>query len=148
MVPDGGFDGSKGSYRSQLTTFVFWSPPKNASIPVKTGGVLMLSRWGFGGQEVPDGGLDGSTGSYGSQLTTFVFWSPPRNASIPVKNGHVLMPSRWSCGGHGVPDGVSCNSTCPEDVFSLLQNSNCFSLSQIMLDTFAPHFIGLGTRFV
>ena len=108
----------------------------------------MPSRWGCGGQEVPDGGLDGSTGSYGSQLTTFVFWSPPRNASIPVKNGHVLMPSRWSCGGHEVPDGVSCNSTCPEDVFSLLQNSNCFSLSQIMLDTFVTHFIHLGTRFV
>ena len=31
---------------------------------------------------------------------------------------------------------ATVNSTCPEDVFSLLQNSNCFSLSQIMLDTF------------
>ena len=60
----------------------------------------MLSRWGFGGQEVPDGGLDGSRGSYGSQLTTFVFWSPPRNASNPVKTGGFLMPLRWGLGGH------------------------------------------------
>ena len=53
MVPHG----------SQLTTFVFWSPPRNASIPVKTGGVLMPFRWGCGGQEVPDRGLDDSRGS-------------------------------------------------------------------------------------
>ena len=65
-VPDGGLDGSRGSYGSQLTTFVFWSPPRNASIPVKTGGVLMPSRWGCGGQEVPDRGLDGSRESNGS----------------------------------------------------------------------------------
>ena len=56
-VPEGGFDSSRGS---QKTTFVLWSPPRNASDSVKTGGVLVPLRWGLGGQEVPDGGLDDS----------------------------------------------------------------------------------------
>ena len=80
--------------------------------------------------------------SYGSQQTTFVFWSPPRNASIPVKNGHVLMPSRWSCGGHGVPGGVSCNSTCPEDVFNLFQSLLFSELNYVgeIFGNVASHF--------
>ena len=45
---------SPGSY---LTTFVKWSPPRNGSNYVKTGGVLMPPKWGCGGQEVPEGGL-------------------------------------------------------------------------------------------
>ena len=90
-VPEGGFDSSRGS---QKTTFVLWSPPRNASDSVKTGGVLVPLRWGLGGQEVPDRVSNGSWRSYGSQLTTFVFWYPPRNASNPVKTGGVLMPCR------------------------------------------------------
>ena len=45
---------SPGSY---LTTFVKASPPRNSSNYVKTGGVLMPPKWGFGGQEVPEDGL-------------------------------------------------------------------------------------------
>ena len=43
---------SSGSY---LTTFVRGSPPRNGSNYVKTGDVLMLPKWGCGGQEVPEG---------------------------------------------------------------------------------------------
>ena len=50
-VPEGGFDSSRGS---QKTTFVLWSPLRNASNPVNTEVVLFPSRWGLGGQEVPD----------------------------------------------------------------------------------------------
>ena len=39
-VPDRGLDDSSGSYGSQLTSLVLWSPARNASNPVKTGGVL------------------------------------------------------------------------------------------------------------
>ena len=46
---------SPGSY---LTTFVKGSPPRNGSNYVKTGGFLMPSKWGCGGQKVPDGGLN------------------------------------------------------------------------------------------
>ena len=42
------------------TTFVLWSPPRNASDSVKTGGVLVPLRWGLGGQEVPDRVSNGS----------------------------------------------------------------------------------------
>ena len=45
--------------KSQLTTFVFMTPPRNASKYVKKGGVLLPSRWGCGGQEVPDGVSEG-----------------------------------------------------------------------------------------
>ena len=45
---------SPGSY---LTTFVKESPPRNGSNYVKAGGVLMLPKWGYGGQEVPEGGF-------------------------------------------------------------------------------------------
>ena len=46
------FHGS-GSY---LTTFVKGSPPRNGFNYVKTGAVLMPSKWGCGGQKVLDGG--------------------------------------------------------------------------------------------
>ena len=42
---------SPGSY---LTTFSIGSPPRNGSNCVKTGGVLMLPKWGCRGQEVPE----------------------------------------------------------------------------------------------
>ena len=99
-VPDRVSNGSWGANGLQLTTFVLWSPPRNASNPVKTGGVLMPYIWGFGGQEVPDRVSNGSWGANGLQLTTFVLWSPPRNVSNPVKTGGFLMPLRWGLGGH------------------------------------------------
>ena len=45
---------SPGTY---LTTFVKGSPPRNGSNYVKTGGVLIPPKWGYGGQEVPKSGL-------------------------------------------------------------------------------------------
>ena len=43
------------SHGLYLTTFVKESPPRNGSNYVKTGGVLMLPKWGCRGQEVPEG---------------------------------------------------------------------------------------------
>ena len=45
---------SPGSY---VTSFVKESPPRNCSNYVKTGGVLIPPKWGYGGQEVPKSGL-------------------------------------------------------------------------------------------
>ena len=45
------------SHESYLTTFIKGPPPRNDSEYVKTGGVLMPSKWGCGGQEVPEGGF-------------------------------------------------------------------------------------------
>ena len=42
---------------SCLTTFLKGSPSRNGSNCVKTGGVLMPSKWGCGEQEVPEGGF-------------------------------------------------------------------------------------------
>ena len=47
------------------------------------------------------------------------------------RHGMSLCPIDGVLGDRVVPDGVPCKSTCPEDVFSLLQNSNCFSQSQV-----------------
>ena len=58
---------SSGSY---LTTFVKGSPTRNGLNYVKTGGVLMLPKWGCGGQRVPEDHI-------GSYLTTFVKGPPP-----------------------------------------------------------------------
>ena len=41
---------------SCLTTFIKGSPPRNGSNYVKTGAVLMPSKWGCGVQKVPNGG--------------------------------------------------------------------------------------------
>ena len=51
------FEAITVSHGSYLTTFVKESPPRNGSNYVKAGGVLMLPKWGCGGQEVPEGGF-------------------------------------------------------------------------------------------
>ena len=48
------FEAITVSPRSKLTTVKKESPPRNGSNYVKAGGVLMLPKWGCGGQEVPE----------------------------------------------------------------------------------------------
>ena len=50
------------------TTFVKGSPPRNGSNYVKTGGVLMLPKWGCRGQEVPEGEAEADIRSKGLRV--------------------------------------------------------------------------------
>ena len=70
---------------------------------MKTGAVLMLSKWGCGGQEVTDEVSEGPILSNWSCLTTFIKGSPPKNGSNHVKTGAILMLSKWDCRGQKVP---------------------------------------------
>ena len=90
---------------------------------VKTGAVLMLSKWGSGGQKVPDEVSEGPIVSNWSCLTTFIKGSPSRNGSNSVNIGVSLYPPNGVVEDRRFLLVVLSPGAGLEDGFRLLQTS-------------------------